>query len=318
MKVFVTGPFGCIGKHLVQRLRQAGHEVGANGRSQESRKAQMLAGVTQVVDGAMENIDAWTSTLSGYDVLVHAAAPIEMWGAWPRFREQIVDATARLIDAALRQGVSRFVYISSESVWQDADPLVGIDETLPPAAEPNSYYGHAKTLAEQAVFGYDRPIERIVLRPTFIWGEDCPALAGILQQAAHDGFVWIDSGRAPFEAVHVDNVVEAIVLALDHGRSGEAYAVTDGREYTVRQFFSAIFERTGIRVPHLSLPGRLLRPAAKLMEKTWRAFGAATKPPLTRFEVAFVSQPLHYRIDKIRRELGYQRVFADMPSQLYA
>lgn len=310
MKVFVTGASGFLGKRLVQRLHRAGHEVGANGRSAQSRQAMMQAGVTHVVDGALENIDAWADRLSGFDVLVHAAAPIEMWGPWPRFQEQIVDATATLIDAASRQGVKRFVYISSESVWQDIDPLVDIDETRPPAAEPNSYYGRAKKLAEQAVFGYDGPIERIVLRPTFIWGEDCPVLAGIVQQASRGGFVWVDGGQAAFEAVHVDNVAEAIALALDHGRSGEAYAVTDGRDYTVRRFFGAMFERAGLQVPRLSLPGWALRPAAKLMETLWSSFGIAGKPPLTRFELAFVSQPRRYRIDKIRRELGYRPVFA--------
>lgn len=311
MKVFVTGASGFLGKRLVQRLRQAGHEVGANGRSAESRAALKLIGVTHVVDGALENIDAWAGKLAGFDVLVHAAAPIEMWGPWPRFQEQIVDATAMLIEAASRQRVKRFVYISSESVWQDIDPLVDIDETRPPASEPNSYYGRAKKLAEQAVFGHDGLIERIVLRPTFIWADDSPALAAILQQATDGGFVWIDGGQSPFEAVHVDNVAEAIMLALDHGRSGEAYAVTDGRDYTVRQFFGDMFERAGVQAPRLSLPGWLLRPAAKLMEKLWRGVGITGKPPLTRFELAFVSQPRRYRIDKIRRELGYRPVFAE-------
>ncbi|OGB24687.1 MAG: hypothetical protein A3I66_18015 [Burkholderiales bacterium RIFCSPLOWO2_02_FULL_57_36] len=306
MKVFVTGASGFLGKRLVHRLKRAGHEVGANGRSVESRKALTQDGVTHVVDGSLENIDAWADRLAGFDVLVHAAAPIEMWGPWPRFEAQIVDATAKLIDAASRHGVKRFIYISSESVWQDVDPLVGIDETRPPAAQPNSFYGRAKKLAEQAVFGYGGPIERIVLRPTFIWGPDSPACAAILQQAGNGGFVWIDGGRAPFEAVHVDNVAEAILLAVDHGRSGEAYAVTDGRDYTVRGFFSAMFERAGLPVPRLSLPGWLLRPAAALMEKLWRICGIASKPPLTRFELAFVSQPRRYRIDKIRRDLGYR------------
>lgn len=306
MKIFVTGASGFLGRPLVRHLLRQGHTVGAIYRSESSRAALRDLGVQHQVAGSLGDIARWQQQLAGYDVVIHAAAPIELWGPWALFQSQIVDATQKLLQAAQQQQVRRFVYISSESVWQDTQPLLDIDETLPPAATPNSSYGQAKKLAEQAIQQHSGTIERIILRPAFIWGPDCPALQELIDKARTGQFVWVDQGRAAFSAVHLDNLLPAIAAACQQGRDGGVYAIADAESYSVRSFFTPLLQQAGVALPHLSLPGWLLRPLASTLEQIWRRLRLAGKPPLTRFELAFVSQPRRYRLAAARRELGYR------------
>lgn len=313
MKIFVTGGSGFVGQALVRHLLQQGHELGAIYRSDNSRAVLQNLGVQHLLEGSLDDIASWQQHLSGYQVIIHAAAPIELWGPWALFQQQIVDATRQLLQAAEQQEVQRFVYISSESVWQDTQPLLDIDESQPPAAQPNSSYGLAKKLAEQAILQHRGPIQRVILRPAFIWGPDCPALQQVQQQVRNGQFVWVDQGQAPFTAIHIDNLLPAISAACQLGRDGAIYALTDGVDYRVRSFFSALLQAAGLSIPRLSLPSWLLRPVAKGGEWLWRRLHLAGNPPLTRFELAFVAQPRRYRIDAARRDLGFApRAFMHM------
>ncbi len=307
MKVFVTGATGFLGRRLVARLIREGHTVSALARSEQGA-AQVQALGAQPVLGDFDRITAWETALQGVDVVVHCAAPVETWGPWQLFATGIVDATRELLAAAGRKGVRRFVYISSESVLQDREPLLDIDESKAYPAEPNSFYGRAKKLAEQEILSADTKVERIILRPTFIWGPGVKALETMVAKIHSGEFMWIDQGSSPFEMVHVDNVVEAIVRSLRAGRDGGIYFVTDGQPMTVRDFLSALIGTTGTALPRKNMNGAVARFAAGLVESVWRLLGIRKHPPLSRFELAFVSQPRRYRIDRIRAELGYQPV----------
>lgn len=305
MKIFVTGGSGFVGQALLRHLLQQGHELGAIYRSEASRAVLQQLGVQHLVAGSLDDITRWQQQLAGYQVVIHAAAPIELWGPWSLFQQQIVDATQQLLLAAEQQGVPRLVYLSSESVWQDAQPLLDIDESLPPVAQPNSSYGLAKKLAEQILLQHQGPIQRVILRPAFIWGPNCPALQQVQQQVRSGQFVWVDQGQAPFSAIHIDNLLPAISAACQLGRDGGIYALTDDVAYSVRSFFTPLLQQASLPIPRLSLPSWLLRPVAKSGEWLWRHLQLAGKPPLTRFELAFVSQPRRYRIESARRDLGF-------------
>jgi nucleoside-diphosphate-sugar epimerase len=307
MHIFVTGGSGFVGKRLVARLTREGHHVKALSRSESSDRVLRERGA-EPVRGSLEDVSSWESALQGAAAVVHTASPLATWGPWSLFERSIVDATRDLARASIRQNVRRLVYLSSESVLQDRAPLLDVDESFPPARSPNSFYGRAKKLAEGQLAGLASEIEAIVLRPTFIWGEDAPAFATVLAKVADGTFAWIDGGRAAFEAVHVDNVVEAVVDALTRGRPGEAYLIADGEASTFRAFWERVFAAHGVQAPRASVPGWVARPAAAALEATWRLVGAEKAPPLTRFEVAFAAMPRRYSIRKSRAELGFDTV----------
>lgn len=304
MNIFVTGGSGFLGKRLITRLVGDGHSVTALARSLEAADAVKSVGATPLI-GELTNIPEWAQALQKFDVVIHAAAPVEFWGKWENFERDIVRATGDLYDASARNNVRRFVYISSESVLQATKPLLDITEQEPYPDTPNSFYGKAKKLAEQALLRSQGITDCVILRPTFIWGKGVPALETMLNKMKTGGFLWIDGGATLIECVHVDNVVEAIVCALVKGRHKGIYNITDDSPKTARELITALAQTRGITPPEKSMPGSIAGLAASLVEGAWKLFGIASQPPLSHFELSFVNMPRRYVITAAKEDLGY-------------
>jgi nucleoside-diphosphate-sugar epimerase len=307
MNVFVTGGSGFLGQRLIARLKQEGHVVTALSRSPKSDATLNALGATPL-RGALTDIAVWQGALTGQDVVVHAASPIEVWGDWKDFERDIVRASLDLYNAAARHHVRRFIQISSESVLQGEGPLLDVAESHPYPAEPNSFYGKAKMLVERGLLAHVASTECIILRPTFIWGQGGEQLEKVVDKVKRGQFMWIDHGDAPMEMVHVDNVVEAVRLALTQGHSGQVYWVTDGRPMSARAFLGALLSARGVVAPDKSMPGGLARPVAAGVEAVWRLLGLKSVPPLSRFQLDFIALPRRYDLGKSHLELGYKPV----------
>jgi nucleoside-diphosphate-sugar epimerase len=304
MKILVTGATGFLGSALTSRLIAEGHSVTALMRSESGRAALEKKGLRTLV-GSLLDTSSWEQNLQGMEAIVHCAAPVEFWGVWEDFRRDIVETSVALLRAANRMQVKRFVYISSESVLQDVKPLLDIDEAEPYPETPNSLYGRAKKEAEIALLSEPAGAVRVILRPTFIWGPGVKALETMAGKVRSGDFMWVDQGRSIMEMVHVDNVVEAIMLSLVKGADKSIYYVTDNNPLPVREFLGKLLATTGVEPPKKNINGKIASMAARITETLWKVFGVRSAPPLSRFELAFVSQPRRYKLDRIRKDLGY-------------
>ncbi len=97
-------------------------------------------------------------------------------------------------------------------------------------------------------------------------------------------------------------------MALAQGSGGQAYFVTDDEVATFREFLTALLKTQHITPPDKSIPGWLARTLAAMIESIWKLFRLKSEPPLTRFAAAIMSRDCTIRIDKARRELGYEPV----------
>lgn len=307
MNIFVTGGSGFLGKRLIQRLLSESNHVTAIARSDSSAKAIEQLGA-KVIKGCLENISDWELHLQGHDIVIHCAAPVEFWGAWDKFYREITLATKNLLLSSSKMNVKRFIYISSESVLQDVTPLVDIDEQFPYPVEPNSYYGKAKKLAEQEILNSSSDLISIILRPTYIWGKGDKTPQVLEEKIKAGKFFWIDNGQCTIETVHVDNLIEAILLACVKGDDKEIYFVTDDEPISVRDYFTEILKIRGIDPPNKNLPSFVAKPIATIIEALWKFMNFKKPPPISKFELSFVALPRKYNISKIKRVLGYKPI----------
>ncbi|MGW4739875.1 NAD-dependent epimerase/dehydratase family protein [Nocardia xishanensis] len=301
MKVLLTGATGFLGRRVVHRLAAEGHEVSALVRGTGRRIPHAT-----VVPGSLEDVEAWEDRLAGIDVVVHAAGLVSTWAPRRALDEAIVDGTRDVLTAAVRHGVRRFVYISSESVLQDGRPLLDITESQPTPALPSSRYGQAKLAAEHLIRAHADAIETIVLRPTFIWGPGSGQLADLAARARAGKLPLIDQGRASFEHVHVDNVAAAVAAALHEGAPGGTYLITNGEPMPVREFLAGVLAAHSAPMPTRSVPSGPLFALARAGEWLWSTLPLPGRPPLTRFEVEFLALPRRYDITRARNELKYE------------
>ena len=311
MKIFITGASGFVGGAATRRLVAEGCEVFAMSRSESSdRKIRALGAIPSRCD-----LDSITATnITGCDIVIHAAAHVEAWGDVDAWDKANVQGTKNVLAAARAAGARRFIHIGTEAALVRGQDLIDADETYPLAFDSPFPYCRTKALAEQAVLAANNPKEKfttIVLRPRFIWGPgDATILPSILEMAAAGKWTWIGGGQALTSTTYVENLVDAILLARECGKSGEAYFILDDGTRSIKEIVSAMAAAHGVTLPERSISGALARGIGSTLEFIWRTFGIKSKPALTAHEAMVMSR--HCTLDgaKAQRELGYRPSFS--------
>jgi len=151
MRIAVTGGNGKLGRHVVRRLTDDGHQVLTLDRAGDRSPDLLMVDLRnygQVVD-ALLGVD---DRHDGFDAVVHLGA-IPAPGILPdaaTFENNML-STYNVFQAARRAGIKKVVYASSETVLGlpfDIDPpYIPVDEEYPP--RPESTYSLVKTLEER-------------------------------------------------------------------------------------------------------------------------------------------------------------------------
>jgi nucleoside-diphosphate-sugar epimerase len=306
---FVTGGSGFIGGRLVRRLAGEGHSVRALARSDAA--AQKVAALSaEPVRGDLADPAALTAAADGAGVAFHLAAHLGEWGPWEDFERGNVVGTRNVLAACEEAGVKRFVHCGTEAALMAGEPLVNVDEMAPLRPDSRAPYPATKAKAELAVRAAAREgFETIAVRPRFVWGKgDTTLLPEMVATVEAGRFAWVGGGRNVTETTHHHNDVEGMILAAPHGRSGEAYFVTDGEPVVFREFVSELLRTQGVEPPDRSLPAWSAAPMARVCEAAWKLLPLPGEPPMTAFRSWLLTQECTIDISKARGELGYEPV----------
>jgi nucleoside-diphosphate-sugar epimerase len=91
-----------------------------------------------------------------------------------------------------------------------------------------------------------------------------------LIEAVREGrFMWIGGGRHLTSTCHVANVVDGVLCAMDAGRGGEAYIITDGEPMVLRDFMTRMLATQGVDPGNKSVPFAVARATAWVAETLW-------------------------------------------------
>jgi dihydroflavonol-4-reductase len=208
-----------------------------------------------------------------------------------------------MIDVASNKGVATFIHTSSISAWGSATG--SIDENTPQQAE-NSWinYERTKWLGEQeALKGIEKGIKVVIINPGSIVGSFDTTSWARMFFALRDGEVpGVPPGDNSF--VHVDDVVQAHILAVEKGKNGHNYLAT-GENTSIQALVEEMVNQLGLQKTPPSIPVFVLKLVAK--------FGAITsiftgkEPTMTPEIVEFMSRKgISYSNAKALNELGYQ------------
>lgn len=289
MRVLVTGAAGFIGSTLCERLVADGHEVrGLDafvGFYPEEAKRRNLAGLDgspgfELVVGDLREADL-DAVLDGIEVVVNEAALAGLAPSWADLAQYVgcnVIGLGRLLEAARRADVRRFVQISTSSVY--GLEAVG-DETRP--LRPASPYGVTKLAAEHLVLAHLDAfgLPAVILRYFSIYGpRQRPDMAyhRFIEAMLDDRPITIyGDGEQTRSNTFVDDCVEATVRAIDGAEVGEAYNIGGGHTITLNQAVELIAEATGHEpiVERRAAPPGDQRHTSADIGKAQRAFGYA-------------------------------------------
>jgi len=302
--VALTGATGYTGARLLESLRQRGDEVDVLVRPRStSTRVQALA--RRVVEGDLRDKDAAARLLEGVDSVVHVAAVYRTAGHPDSYyREVNVGGTERLLEAAARSGVRRFVHTSTVGVHGHvAHPPA--DETAPLA--PGDVYQATKAEAETLALDFHRrrSVPVTVVRPGAIYGPGETRLLKLFRAIARGRYAIVGDGRSYYHPVFIDDLVQGFLLALDRPEAvGEAFLICGPAYLTQAELASLVARHTGGRVLPFRIPARPIQWAGGLVEAVCVPLGI--EPPLHRRRVDFWTKSRAFSIDKARRLLGYE------------
>jgi nucleoside-diphosphate-sugar epimerase len=247
---------------------------------------------------------------AGCELAFPAAAFTAQWGAPEEFERSTVQGTSNALQACREAGVRRFVHIGTEAALMAGKPLVEVDESAPLRPDSPVLYCSSKARAERLVLDANGGgLETVVVRPRFVWGVgDTTILPELVKLARGGRFAWIGGGGHLTSTTHIENTLEGLILAAARGRPGNAYFVTDGEPARFREFIGALLATQGVTPPTRNIPAPLAELLAYGSEAVWKALRLPGEPPLTRLAYWLAAQECTIRIDKARRELGYEPV----------
>ncbi|MDQ7262062.1 NAD-dependent epimerase/dehydratase family protein [Paracoccus sp. PS-1] len=296
MRALVTGASGCLGRALVEQLSLHGWDVGTTARQPVALPGFRAADLVRADLGPL---------LDGIDVVFHCAALSSAWGTREEFHAANVLATRRLLEAAERAGVMRFVLASSPSIYADGTDRLDLAEDAPLPARPLSLYAESKREAERMVLAHAGAMACTAIRPRAIYGRHDRALLPRLIEAMRRGRVpMIRGGRALIDLTHRHDAARGMILAASGPRGG-VWNITSGEAFRFRDLAEIIAHRGGLRLRGMPLPHGLARWLAGASERLARMRGGA-EPRLTLQAVASLGSSLTLDISAARRDLGYR------------
>ncbi|HEY7480566.1 MAG TPA: NAD-dependent epimerase/dehydratase family protein [Gemmatimonadales bacterium] len=298
----VTGATGFTGSHLVHRLVAQGARVRVIARS-AARAQAILPDTVDLVEGDITDPNVVERAVPGVTTVYHLAALFrEARHRDHRYWEVNVEASRRLLDAAVAAAVRRFVHCSTVGVHGHIASPPGDELT---AYDPGDVYQETKCEAEQLALSYRDRIPLAVARPTPIYGPGDTRLLKLFRMVVRRRFPLIDGGEKYFHTVHVNDLVNGLLLLGSHPRAvGETFILGGEGYVKLSELAGMIAELAGVPPPRLRLPAKPFQLAGSLVEKICVPFGI--EPPIYRRRVDFYTKSRAFSIEKARRMLGYQ------------
>jgi nucleoside-diphosphate-sugar epimerase len=279
MKLLVCGATGYLGSHVAAAARARGHEVLGIARSVSSAAKLRAAGI-EPASGDLIDLSSIVPLIDRVDAVIFIAQLM--------LEEEFAAANAVL---SRMEGTGKtFIFTSgtglisqrtdgdwSEDSFAEDDPFV-----------PSKYIG-ARLDTELMVRGFaERGVRAMVVRPPLMWGNGgCRTIEHLYSSVARTGAVcYLGAGLNLYSNVHVEDLADLFMLALEKGVSGALYHCVSGEE-NYRSMAEAIGRHLGVPTRSVSLSEAI---------EIWDKFTA-----LIAFGVCSRS-----RSPRARRELGWK------------
>lgn len=264
--ILVTGGTGFLGRHMVPTLVSEGATVRALVRSDSNSSWMEELGVERVFGDVCDQA-CLRPIVAGCEQVVHAAGHFRFWGDPSTFHRVNAGGTSKIVDAAVREGVRRFIYISSVVVVGAHRPTTVIDETTP--CHPQDAYQRSKLEAERFVRqAFERgAMDTLILRPGAFYGPR--GRYGFNRFFFEDPLrglrLRVKNGALMTFPVFVPDVAKVVSAALGVGIAGRTYNIS-GPSIAHREVDRHVSLAAGISDYRLNVPVGWMVTLARLME----------------------------------------------------
>ena len=218
MKILVTGGCGYKGHVLIPKLLARDYDVVALDVMWFGNFLQPHPKLT-TISGDVRDVSS--INLDGVDCIIHLSsiANDPCGDLDPKLTWEVSAlATMQLVDKARREGIKRFIYASSGSVYGVKDePQVTEDLELKPISE----YNKTKMVAERVLLSYSDDMSVQIIRPATVCGYSPRmrldvSVNMLTMQALSKGTITVFGGTQTRPNIHIDDITDVYLHLIDH------------------------------------------------------------------------------------------------------
>ncbi len=294
MRWVVTGASGFFGYHMCKGILERGDAcVGVD--IQEFPYDMDV----EFYRGDVRNVDLMRKAVRGADIVVHGAAALPRWR-----REEIfsvnVDGTRTVLEACKKEGVPRFIFISTTAVY-GIPKVHPVDESHP--LKGVGPYGESKVEAEKVCGEYRKYLDVGIIRPKTFVGPVRLGIFSLLFDWIYRGkkIPIIGDGNNRYQLLDVRDLIDAVILLAEAEKEkfNDVYNVGATEFGTIRTHIQTLIDyaKTGSRI--VSFPPWLVKPPLKILDFLHLI-------PVYEWAYETVDKDHYVSVDKIVRELGWK------------
>lgn len=251
MKVFVTGGTGFVGSEILRQLIAAGHTVRALVREGSESKLAVLENVS-VHSGDVTDPTSLEGGPAGCDAVIHLVGIIREYpGRGVTFKKMHVEATENILRATEKQGVKRYLHMSSNGTREDG----------------KTAYHRTKWQAEGLV--RDSSLDWTIFRPSLIFGRGSEFVSMLAELIRKIPVVpVIGNGQYRMQPVAVEQVASSFVKALTMPETiSETYLLGGGTSYTYDEILDLTAQALGKEnASKIHQPLIMIKPMIKMLQ----------------------------------------------------
>jgi len=291
--VLVTGAGGFIGRRVVSAAGRAGYGVTAVVRQPPSGNVR---------NAIQHDLRLPLDDMPPVDWVFHMAGAYA--GAGDKELQRADMKMARnVIRWGLAAGIKNWIFASAAEVYGDVDGTA--DEEAP--TRPVIPYGRVKLMVERLLMEEIKDVSNfrvIVLRIGEVYGSGGRLINELAARLERGFCPWPGSGKVPLSFVHVEDVAQAFLCAVQSAPAGiSVYNVADDTPTTWRDFLGRAAQLCRAR-PAVFLPESLARIYARC--STLARLATRRQPILTRQAIRLITTPKVLSNARLKRELGFR------------
>lgn len=301
----ITGVTGLVGSHIARKLLQNGEKVIALKRSSSSM--QLVADIQQQIiwiEGDVTDILSLNIAMQGVKKVYHCAAMISFL---PEDKEKMfltnINGTANVVNACLKAGVEKLLYISSVAAFGRTYTDKIVDETFELKDSKNNFnYYKSKLYAEREVWrGEAEGLCVNIIAPSTILGNGNFAVAPLsVFNEVQNGLPFYPKGANGF--VYVNDVVNMAIMLMESDIAGEKI-ICSAENLTMREFIQLVATALHKKAATFALPGWLgtiAYTAANIKAKI-----TGTQPLITKETITIAQLNFYYNNQKAKEIFNY-------------
>ena len=306
MNYLITGATGFIGPWLVKKLVSEGHSCRCLVRSKAAGKSISDLQNVELIEGDITDKVSLKNIAVDMDGLIHLAtlghvhnfkAPEGM------FEDVNVTGTKNIIEQAMSAGVKKIVHCSSVAAMGICDDVPADEKS---ECKPHHPYGLSKLHAEEMVRTLcdETGLPAVIIRFSMVYGPgDWRDMLRIAKLVKRRVIPKIGSRPKLTPLIHVEDAVEGLILAMERGRQGETYLITNNNSEPFDRILKIIAKALQIRCLTVPVPEWAALTAASAIEKLSNLIGVS--PFVARKNIESTLTDRVFSIEKAEKELGF-------------